>query len=97
MALLEFLDTAEDAARSIQIFATDLGDPASLDKARAGLYPESIEAEVSPERLRRFFVKEDRHYRIQKSVRDLLRLRAAERHRRSAVLARRSDHAAATC
>ena len=56
---------------AIQIFATDLGDPAALDKARAGLYPESIEAEVSPERLRRFFVKEDRHYRIQKSVRDL--------------------------
>ena len=60
-----------DASAPIQIFATDLGDPASLDKARAGLYPESIEAEVSPERLRRFFVKEDRHYRIQKSVRDL--------------------------
>ncbi len=70
MALLEFLDTAK-TKRSIQIFATDLGDPAFLDKARAGLYPESIEAEVSPERLRRFFVKEDRHYRIQKSVRDL--------------------------
>ena len=70
MALLEFLDTAK-TKRSIQIFGTDLGDPAFLDKARAGLYPESIEAEVSPERLRRFFVKEDRHYRIQKSVRDL--------------------------
>ena len=70
MALLEFLDNAK-TKRSIQIFATDLGDPAFLDKARAGLYPESIEAEVSPERLRRFFVKEERHYRIQKSVRDL--------------------------
>ena len=70
MALLEFLDTAK-TKRSIQIFGTDLGDPSFLDKARAGLYPESIEAEVSPERLRRFFVKEDRHYRIQKSVRDL--------------------------
>ena len=70
MALLEFLDTAK-TRRSIQIFATDLGDPALLDKARAGIYPESIEAEVSPERLRRFFIKEDRHYRIQKHVRDL--------------------------
>jgi two-component system, chemotaxis family, CheB/CheR fusion protein len=70
IALLEFLDTAKHK-RAIQIFATDLGDPAALDKARAGLYPESIEAEVSAERLRRFFTKEDRHYRIQKSVRDM--------------------------
>ena len=60
IALLEFLDDAPGRSAPIQIFATDLGDPASLDKARAGVYPESIEAEVSPERLRRFFVKEDR-------------------------------------
>jgi len=70
IALIEFLDTAK-TTRAIQIFATDLGDPGALDKARAGLYPESIEAEVTPERLRRFFTKEDHHYRIQKSVRDL--------------------------
>ena len=70
MALLEFLDTAK-TRRSIQIFATDLGDPALLDKARTGVYPESIEAEVSPERLRRFFIKEEHQYRVHKSVRDL--------------------------
>jgi two-component system, chemotaxis family, CheB/CheR fusion protein len=64
MVLLEVLETAP-TKRSIQIFATDLGDPALLDKARAGIFPESIEAEVSPERLRRFFIKDDRHYRIQ--------------------------------
>ena len=55
----------------IQIFATDLSDTVSLEKARAGLYPESIEAEVSPERLSRFFTKEDGGYRIHKSIRDL--------------------------
>ena len=71
IALLEFLDDRQDPRGRIQIFGTDLGDPAFLDKARSGFYPESIEAEVSPERLRRFFTKEDRHYRIQKSVRDL--------------------------
>jgi two-component system CheB/CheR fusion protein len=70
MALLEFFDTAK-TRRSLQVFGTDLGDPSYLEKARAGLYPESIEAEVSPERLSRFFVKEDGHYRIQKAVRDL--------------------------
>ncbi len=70
MSLLEYLQ-ASGIKREIQIFATDLGSPASLEFARAGVYPESIEAEVSPERLRRFFTKEDRSYRIQKAVRDL--------------------------
>lgn len=70
MALVECMDDAE-TKHPIQIFATDLGDPSFLDKARAGLYPESIEAEVSPERLRRFFVREHHHYRIEKSVRDM--------------------------
>ena len=60
----------EATARTIQIFATDLGDPATLDKARAGVYPESIEGEVSPERLKRFFTKKDGCYRVQKSIRE---------------------------
>ena len=58
-------------APPIQIFATDLSDTMSLEMARAGLYPESIEAEVSPERLRRFFTKESGHYRVSKPIRDL--------------------------
>jgi PAS domain S-box-containing protein len=70
IALWEFL--GEKPVRPpIQVFATDLSDTVSLEKARAGLYPESIEAEVSPERLRRFFSKEDGKYRINKSIRDL--------------------------
>ena len=58
ICLLEYLG---DAAGSldIQIFATDISEPA-LEKARAGVYPESITADVSPERLRRFFVKTTR-------------------------------------
>ena len=70
IALLEFLDD-KPVRPPIQVFATDLSDTVSLEKARAGLYPESIEAEVSPERLRRFFTKEDGKYRIHKSIRDL--------------------------
>ena len=54
----------------MQIFATDLSDQTALDKARAGVYPESIEAEVSPARLRRFFKREDHVYRIDRSLRD---------------------------
>jgi two-component system CheB/CheR fusion protein len=69
IALLETLGDAADD-RPIQIFATDLSEK-SIAKARAGLYPEGIEATVSAERLRRFFVKEEMGYRIRKAVRDL--------------------------
>ena len=39
---------------NVQIFATDI-DPDAIDKARLGEYPESIAADVSPERLKRYF------------------------------------------
>ena len=70
IALLEFLDD-KAVKPAIQIFASDLGDTVSLQKAREGIYPENIEAEVSPERLRRFFTKEDSKYRVTKAMRDL--------------------------
>jgi len=54
----------------IQVFGTDLSEPA-IARARAGLYPESIAEQVSPERLRRFFVSERGGYRIAKFVRDV--------------------------
>ncbi len=69
MALWEFFD-GKPLRQPFQIFATDLSDPGSLEQARAGLYPESIEAELTPERLHRFFKKEDHLYRIDKSIRD---------------------------
>ncbi|HEV7767534.1 MAG TPA: CheR family methyltransferase [Thermoanaerobaculia bacterium] len=52
-----------------QIFGTDISEDA-VDRARLGVYPESISAEVSPERLRRFFTKVDGGYRVAKAVRD---------------------------
>ena len=70
MALLEFLDD-KAVKPAIQIFASDLGDTVSLQRAREGIYPENIEAEVSPDRLRRFFTKEDSKYRVNKALRDL--------------------------
>jgi two-component system CheB/CheR fusion protein len=74
IVLLEFLDAVSGTgpAAAIQIFATDLSDSVALQRARAGVYPESIEAEVSPERLRRFFHKEDSSYRIAKSLREIV-------------------------
>lgn len=55
----------------IQIFASDL-DEGALATAREGRYPRAIEADLSAERLERFFVRELEHYRIRKNVRDLV-------------------------
>jgi two-component system, chemotaxis family, CheB/CheR fusion protein len=54
----------------VQIFGTDLSDVA-IQKARSGLYADSIADEISPERLQRFFVKLDEHYQISTTIRDL--------------------------
>ena len=56
-------------APSIQIFASDLDEHAIQD-ARAGLYPTTIEADVSMERLRRFFERDHGRYRVKKSLRE---------------------------
>lgn len=56
---------------SIQVFATDIDDEA-IATARNGIYTETIDADVSPERLERFFVFEQDHYRIKKEIRDLV-------------------------
>lgn len=53
----------------IQIFASDL-DEGALGTAREGRYPKSIAADVSAERLAKFFVDERTHYRVRKEVRD---------------------------
>ena len=58
------------ASTPIQIFATDVSEVA-LDKARAGLFVQNIALDVSPERLRRFFVKVEHGYQISKAIRDL--------------------------
>ncbi len=68
ITLLEFLGNRR-ANIPIQLFGTDLG-PESIEKARAGIYPQSIAADVSPERLRRFFVTVEGGYRITKAIRD---------------------------
>jgi two-component system, chemotaxis family, CheB/CheR fusion protein len=66
----------EEAARHeirppIQIFASDL-DARALMTACEGRYPAAIEADVSEERLRRFFSAEKEGYRVRQDVRDLI-------------------------
>ena len=70
---MAFVEAAEKAPRmrKLQVFATDLNE-ALLDKARHGLYARSLAQDVSPERLRQFFVEEEGGYRIVKSLREMV-------------------------
>ncbi|MEY2507175.1 MAG: two-component system, chemotaxis family, CheB/CheR fusion protein [Verrucomicrobiota bacterium] len=68
MLLCEHADRL-DHPPSFQIFASDLDEQAIQD-ARQGLYPSTIEADVSTERLRRFFDRDHGRYRIKKMLRE---------------------------
>ncbi|EIC19469.1 chemotaxis protein CheB [Thiorhodovibrio frisius] len=56
---------------NVQIFATDI-DPAAVGFARTGIYPTSIAADITPERLARWFRRKDAGYILVKSVRELI-------------------------
>ena len=70
--LSEHIDISRDPYK-VQIFATDI-DSQAIATARAGLYPASLLADLSPERRARFFSAEadGTTYRIHKNIRDLL-------------------------
>ena len=69
IALLEFLGN-KSASVPVQVFATDISESA-IDKARIGIYPAGIAADVSAARRRRFFVKHAGGFQISKAVRDV--------------------------
>lgn len=56
---------------SLQIFATDLDNDA-IEIARKGLYPVNISADVSTNRLARFFVKTDESFRVNNEIREMV-------------------------
>ncbi|KRC02239.1 CheR family methyltransferase [Duganella sp. Root198D2] len=66
-----------DAARAmdnpprIHIFASDI-DEQALGVARAGMYPESIQDEVPPASLERYFVRAGKQYRVRQPLRELI-------------------------
>ncbi len=70
MLLSEYARTLESPP-SIQIFATDLDEDA-VRAAREGVYPLVSEADVSDDRLRRFFVREQRGYRVRRELREMV-------------------------
>ena len=72
MLLQEGMEAAKQS-HTLQVFATDI-DSRAIATARAGLYPASVVADISPERLARFFVAQPggSAYRVHKSLRDAL-------------------------
>jgi two-component system CheB/CheR fusion protein len=68
--LRELMDERHQEFKT-QLYATDLDDDA-VAIARAGVYPPNIAQDVSPDRLRRFFVKEDGGYRVKKEIREMI-------------------------
>ena len=58
-------------APKIQVFATDI-DETAISIAREGYYTINDAADVSPERLRRFFNKEGEGYRIRREIREMI-------------------------
>ncbi len=73
MLLRERMEALKEVFK-VQIFATDI-DREALDHARAGVYPSSIIADVSPERLSHFFeqdLPDGSAYRVHKTIRDML-------------------------
>jgi two-component system CheB/CheR fusion protein len=69
MSLIEYLDQYRDRP-PITIFGTDINDEA-VSRARNGIYPGSIRADVSPERLSRFFTPLEEGYQIRKFIREM--------------------------
>ncbi|MFZ2302970.1 MAG: chemotaxis protein CheB [Gallionella sp.] len=68
--LREYMDEAHREFK-VLLYATDLDDDA-IAVARAGFYPPNIAQDITPERLRRFFVKEDAGYRVKKNIREVV-------------------------
>jgi two-component system CheB/CheR fusion protein len=54
----------------IQVFATDISD-AAIERARAGVYPESIAADVPADLLRRYFTSSNSAYQVTRNLRDV--------------------------
>ena len=69
IAFQEFIEETGMREVQVQIFGTDVNGK-NVDKARQGIYPKSIEANVSENRLKRFFTSFNGSYQITKFIRD---------------------------
>ena len=71
IAIMVVERTSATGAPPVQIFATDI-DEQAIAIARNGLYTLNDAADVSPERLRRFFTKEGESYRVRREIREMV-------------------------
>lgn len=72
MVFQEVIDKFKTTKKiTLQIFATDL-DSEAINSARKGIYMSNIIADVSPVRLKRFFVKDGSHYKVNSSIREMV-------------------------
>jgi two-component system, chemotaxis family, CheB/CheR fusion protein len=62
---------SQHGSTSLQIFATDI-DQDAIDVARRGMYPANIAADISPDRLNRYFISTDEGYRIKTEIREMV-------------------------
>ncbi|HEY1662640.1 MAG TPA: chemotaxis protein CheB [Verrucomicrobiae bacterium] len=69
ISLLEAMNDKK-VHHAVQIFGTDINDK-GLERARVGIYPESIQADVSQERLRKFFTRREGGFRVNKTIREM--------------------------
>ncbi|MEX2263923.1 MAG: chemotaxis protein CheB [Bryobacteraceae bacterium] len=70
ISLLEYLAEQSSVSLPVQIFATDVSEDA-IDKARAAIYLDNIALDVSPGRLKSFFLRNENGYQVSKVVRDM--------------------------
>jgi two-component system CheB/CheR fusion protein len=72
ICLLEFFENNPSSGprEKIQIFGTDISEPAIV-KARSGIYNKNEVQDLSPEGLKKYFIKRDGHYQIDKKVREI--------------------------
>jgi two-component system CheB/CheR fusion protein len=72
IAYKELLDAEPlRSQRGMQIFATDL-DKDAIEKARQGFYPANAAADLTPERLQRYFLPENGGFRVRKDIREMV-------------------------
>ena len=68
MLFREYMDEVKREYK-LQIFGTDIDEDA-IRQARSGTYPDNVAVDLTPERLKRFFVKDETGFRIKKEIRE---------------------------
>ncbi|HXZ23161.1 MAG TPA: CheR family methyltransferase, partial [Methanomassiliicoccales archaeon] len=55
---------------NVQIFGTDIDEDA-IDIARGGTYPNSVTADLTPERIEKYFTKDEDRLKVRKEIREM--------------------------